>query len=325
MFNGLKKPFGSDNAHPIGGDMNIKGKKIWMNGEFVDWNDANIHIMVQTLHYGLGAFEGIRCYKLHDGRSSIFRLDKHMRRMFDTAKIILLEPPYSKREASEACAETVRANGYSECYLRPIMYVDAGGMGLGAINRTSLAIAAWEWGTYLGEGALENGIRVKISSFNRHHINVGMVQGKINGQYVTSILAKREIMAAGYDEAIMLDTNGYVAEGSGENLFAIRDGVIYTAPINSPILPGITRNTILQLARERNYDIREERFTRDFLYICDEVFLTGTAAEVTPVREVDDRNVGSGKRGPITQELQNAYFDAVRGRDEKHQDWLFVI
>lgn len=300
-------------------------KKVWMDGKLVDWNDANVHIMTHTLHYGVGAFEGIRCYKLDNGKSAIFRLKPHIRRLFDGLKILAMDEPYTLDEVMKASVDVVKANGLSECYLRPIMYCSEGSMGLAAVNKTRLAIPLWKWGVYLGDGALERGIRVCISSFNRHHVNIGMVQGKIIGQYVPSILAKRAALAAGYEEAIMLDTNGYVAEGTGENIFAIRDGIIRTPPMSSPILPGVTRNTAIQLASEMDLEIREEVFTRDFLYLCDEIFLTGTAAEITPVREVDNRQIGSGRAGPITLKMQKAYFDAVHGRDERHLNWLTLI
>lgn len=300
-------------------------KKVWMDGKFVDWKDARVPILTVTLHYGMGTFEGIRCYKLVGGRSGIFRLDAHIRRLFDGLKILAMKPPYTEEEIIKACVETVRVNGLPECYIRPLMYMGDGAMGLNAFNPTRAAIAVWKWGVYLGEGALENGIRAKVSSFNRHHVNVAMVQGKIIGQYITSILAKREALAAGYDEAIMLDTRGYVAECSGENLFAVRDGVIRTPPTSSPILPGITRDSIITLAREMNMDVREETFTRDYLYLCDEVFLAGTAAEVTPVREIDDRPVGSGKAGLMTRSLQKVFFDVVGGADERHSNWIAIV
>ena len=300
-------------------------KKVWMDGEMVDWKDANVHIMTHALHYGIGAFEGIRCYKLANGTSAIFRLKRHIRRLFDGLKILNMAPEWTQDQIIDACIKVVRANGLPECYLRPIMYTGSGEMGLSAVNRTQAAIPVWKWGAYLGEGALEAGVRAKISSFNRYHVNVGMVQGKITGQYVTSILAKREAIKAGYDEAIMLDTQGYVAECSGENLFAVRDGVIYTAPTSSPILPGVTRDTVITLAREHDLDLREQLFTRDFLYLCDEVFCTGTAAEITPVREVDDRTIGAGRPGPVTQRHQKVFFDAVHGKDERHLGWLTAI
>lgn len=300
-------------------------KKVWMNGTFVEWKDANVHILTHALHYGFGVFEGMRCYKLSSGGSAIFRLDLHVRRLFDGLKILTLEPPCSPEQMMAACLETVRVNGLEECYVRPIVYCGEGTMGLSAMNPAKAAIVAWKWGEYLGKGALENGIRAIVSSFNRHHVNVGMVQGKIIGQYITSILAKREAMNLGYQEAIMLDTQGYVAEGTGENIFAARDGVILTPPTMSPILPGVTRDSVIRIARDAGYEVQEETFTRDFLYICDEVFFTGTAAEITPVSEIDNRRVGDGKPGPITKRLQEAYFDAVRGSDARYEEWLFKL
>jgi branched-chain amino acid aminotransferase len=240
-------------------------------------------------------------------------------------KILTLEPHVTPEEMIEACLETVRVNDLDECYVRPIAFCGEGTMGLSAMNPTRAAIVAWKWGEYLGDGALEKGIRTVVSSFNRHHVNVGMVQGKIIGQYITSILAKREAMSMGYEEAIMLDTQGYVAEGTGENIFAVRDGVIYTPPTTSPILPGVTRDSVIDLARGAEMELREETFTRDFLYICDETFLTGTAAEITPVREIDNRQIGEGKPGPVTKCLQKAFFDVVRGRDERHSEWLAIV
>jgi len=296
-----------------------------MDGEFVDNSDARVSVMSQTLHYGFGTFEGIRCYKLASGGAAIFRLKEHAQRMFNGLKILKMDNPFTLEQFIDAHIKTVKVNEFDECYLRPIMYCDAGSFGLAAVNRTRAAIVAREWGAYLGEGALENGIRAKISSFNRHHVNVGMVQGKICGQYTTSILAKREAIAGGYQEAIMLDTMGYVAEGTGENIFVVKDGVIITPPITSPILPGITRDTIIHVARNMNMEVREDKFTRDFVYLCDEVFVVGTAAEVTPVREVDDRPIGTGKPGPITQRLQKAYFDIVRGKDDYYKHWLSKI
>lgn len=296
-----------------------------MDGAFVNWQDANVHILTHALHYGFGVFEGMRCYKLSNGGSAVFRLDLHIRRLFDGLKILSLAPPVSPDEMMEACLETVRINGLEECYIRPIVYCGEGTMGLSANNPARAAVAAWKWGEYLGKGALESGIRAVVSSFNRHHVNVGMVQGKIIGQYITSILAKREAMNMGYEEAIMLDTQGYVAEGTGENVFAVRDGVVFTPPTTSPILPGVTRDSVLALLEAMDVEVREETFTRDFLYICDEVFFTGTAAEITPVSEIDNRRVGEGKPGPITKRLQGAYFDAVRGGDERYADWIFRI
>lgn len=300
-------------------------KKIWLDGEFVDWKDANVHILTHSLHYGAGVFEGIRCYELSNGSSAIFRLKRHVRRLFDGMKILSMAPTFTEDQIADACVKTAEASGLKACYIRPLAFLGDGEMGVSVVNKTRIAIIAWKWGAYLGDGSHDRGVRAKVSSFNRHHVNVGMVQGKITGQYVSSILAKREVLKAGYEEAIMLDTAGHVAECSGENIFAIRDGIIRTPPETSPILPGITRNTVIQLAHEMEMDVREETFTRDFLYIADEVFVTGTAAEITPVREIDDRKIGTGKPGPLTQRLQKVYSDAVRGNSERHAKWLTLI
>lgn len=302
-----------------------KTKKIWLDGEFVDWDNANVHILTHTLHYGMGTFEGIRCYKCVNGNPAIFKLREHIQRMLNGLKILTMESPYTCDQLIAASIEAVKINGLKECYIRPVMFCGDGAMGLYARNPTRVAIIIWPWGAYLGDEALSKGIRAKVSSFNRHHVNVGMVQGKIIGQYVSSILAKREVVAAGYDEAIMLDVNGYVAEASGENIFAIRDGVIRTPPLSSPILAGITRDSVITLAKDMNLELREETFTRDFLYLCDEVFLTGTAAEITPVREIDNRVIGEGKPGKFTLKLQKMFFDVIRGNNEKYKHWLTPI
>ena len=317
--------------HPIwisgeGGDVGIETDKIWLDGELVDYADATVHVLTHTLHYGLGAFEGIRCYRQQDGRSAIFRLGDHIRRLIETCKIATIDAPYDRQDLEQACLQTVRANGSGDCYLRPVVFLGHGEMGLSATsNDVRVAVITWPWGAYLGDEGLEHGIRAKISSFNRHHVNAAMVKGKINGQYVNSILAKREVMSSGYDEAIMLNTEGYISEASGENIFLVRNGTIYTTPLGSSILAGITRRTLLQLAEDRGYELIAQRFTRDFLYVADEIFMTGTAAEVTPVREVDDRCIGTGKPGPITKELQKAYFDTVKGRDNDHPEWLTIV
>lgn len=302
-----------------------KTKKIWFDGKFVNWDDANVHVLTHTLHYGLGVFEGMRCYKCSDSSSAIFRLREHIKRMMGGLKILAMKSPYTEDEIVDACIKTVEVNGLKECYVRPIMFCGDGAMGLYAVNPTRAAVIVWPWGAYLGDSALDKGVRAKISSFNRHHVNVQMVQGKIIGQYVTSILAKREVIQMGYDEAIMLDVNGYVAEGTGENIFVVRNGVIRTPPFSSPILAGITRDSVLCLARDMGLDVREETFTRDYLYLCDEVFMTGTAAEITPIREVDDREINGGHPGPITQKLQKAFFDAVRGNNLQHKEWLAKV
>jgi branched-chain amino acid aminotransferase len=296
-------------------------EKIWMDGSFVAWKDATVHVLTHSLHYGLAAFEGIRCYKGKDG-SSIFRLPEHVERLFESAHIAMLDIPYDRKQITDAIIETVRVNRLEACYIRPLIYIGYGVMGLyPGENPIRTSIAAWRWGTYLGEEALSKGIQAKISSFTRHHVNIAMTRAKISGQYVNSILAKCEVKAAGYDEAIMLDPDGYVAEGTGENVFVVRRGKLKTPPMAS-ILEGITRDSILQLARERNIPVIEERLTRDDLYVAEEVFLTGTAAEVTPVREIDGRRIGAGVAGPVTTQLQQAFFSIVRGEDSAHAKWL---
>lgn len=295
-----------------------------MDGAFVDWADASVHVLTHSLHYGLAAFEGIRCYEGQKG-SAIFRLQDHVNRLFESAHITMMPMPYMKKEVSEAIIETVRVNQLASCYIRPLAYVGFGAMGLyPGDNPINLAIAAWPWGSYLGEEALANGIRAKISSFTRHHVNVSMTRAKISGYYVNSILAKWEAKKSGYEECILLDPDGYVAEGTGENVFIVSKGVLKTTPLTS-ILDGITRNSILALARAKNISVVEERFTRDAMYVADEIFLTGTAAEVTPVRELDDRTIGAGKPGPITQALQRDFFRIVRGEDPTYANWLTPI
>ncbi|MCA9470752.1 MAG: branched-chain amino acid transaminase [Nitrospirales bacterium] len=304
--------------------MLVPSQKIWMDGEFVDWNDASVHILTHSLHYGLSAFEGIRCYQGEHG-SAIFRLKEHVDRLFESAHITMMPVPFSKKEVSEAIVETVRVNELKSCYIRPILYIGYGEMGLyPGNNPIQLAIAAWPWGTYLGEDALSNGIRAKISSFTRHHVNVSMTRAKISGYYVNSILAKWEAKKSGYAECILLDPDGYVAEGTGENVFIVNKGILKTTPLTS-ILEGITRNFILELAKAKNIPVLEERFTRDAMYVADEIFLTGTAAEVTPVRELDDRAIGEGRRGPITSALQRSFFDIVEGKDPAYSHWLTPV
>lgn len=306
--------------------MGIESDKIWLDGELVNYEDARVHILTHTLHYGLGAFEGIRCYQRADGRSAIFRLSAHIKRLVQTCDIATMKLEWSQEEIERACVETVSANGFADCYIRPVAFLGHGEMGLAAMsNKVRLSVICWKWGSYLGDEGLSKGIRAKISSFNRHHVNASMVKGKINGQYVNSILAKREVKAEGYDEAIMLDTEGYISEASGENVFLVIGSKIYTTPIGSSILGGITRDTVLTLAAERDIPVIEQRFTRDMLYCADELFMTGTAAEVTPVREVDRRTIGTGEPGPVTRELQDAYFDQVRGEATDHLEWLTFV
>lgn len=301
-----------------------KTKKIWMDGKLVDWDDATVHVLTHTLHYGLGVFEGIRCYETKSG-SAIFRLDEHVDRLFDSAQIFLIEIPFSREEIRDAIINTVKANKMRECYIRPLVYIGYGAMGLyPKENPISVSIAVWPWGAYLGEKGLENGIKVKTSSFIRNHVNSNMSRGKVCGYYVNSQLAKREAISCGYDEAILLDTEGYVAEGSGENIFIVRRGILKTTPLTS-ILEGITRDSIMSIAVDKGVRVVEERFSRDELYIAEEAFFTGTAAEVTPIREVDGRVVGSGGRGKITEKLQSAFFDIVKGKNKKYGSWLTHI
>jgi branched-chain amino acid aminotransferase len=299
-----------------------KVSKIWMDGKLIPWEEANVHILTHSLHYGLAVFEGIRCYLGHDGRSAVFRLREHVDRLFDSAQIGDIKIPYSKREISEACKETLRANRLKEGYIRPIVFIGEGVMGVyPGDNPIQVAIITWSWGAYLGEEALEKGIRVKVSSYTRHHVNVMMTKAKICGNYVNSVLAKREAMKMGYDEALMLDTEGYVSEASGENIFMVKNGVFKTTPLTS-ILPGITRDSVIQIAKAKKITLLEERFTRDELYTAQEAFFTGTAAELTPIREVDDRSIGNGKPGPVTRELQAAFFDIVKGKYPEYREWL---
>ena len=300
----------------------VTGERIWLDGRFVDWEDAQVHILTHTLHYGLGVFEGIRCYKSDDGRSSVFQLHAHVRRLFASAHINLIEIPFTPEEIQTAVLETLRANHLDEGYIRPLVFIGDGAMGLNpADNPIRVSIIAWAWGKYLGEEGMERGIRAKVSTFSRHHVNSKMTKGKTCGDYVNSILAKREALLDGYDEAIMLDTQGMVSEASGENLFLVRNDRLLTPPLPT-VLDGITRNSVIQLARDKGIEVTEVALTRDDLYIADELFLTGTAAEVTPVREVDHRAIGSGARGPMTRLLQSAFFDVVSGRDSKYERWL---
>jgi branched-chain amino acid aminotransferase len=300
-----------------------KLKKIWMDGEMLDWDQAQVHVLTHSLHYGVGAFEGIRAYKRKDGQTYVFRLREHVDRLFDSCKLVLLTPKLTREQVAAACSAVLRANDLEEGYLRPMVYMGEGAMGIYAPNNpVCTSVIAWKWGAYLGEEALRNGIRCKISAFARHHINVSLAKAKMTGQYANSVLAKREAKFGGYDEAIMLDTHGYVSEGSGENIFVVKKGILYTPDLSSSILEGITRDTIMTLAREEGIPVVEGRITRDQLWLADEVFLTGTAAEVTPVREVDNRAIGEGTAGPITKRLQARFFDIVRGGDNSHPEWL---
>ncbi len=300
-----------------------KGKKIWFNGKLVPWDEAKVHVLTHTLHYGVAVFEGIRCYKTHDGRCAVFRLKDHTKRFFYSAKIMLMDIPYTEDEINNAVIETLKANKIDEGYIRPVAVIGDGAIGVNpADNPVHVAIAAIFWGAYLGEEALKKGVRVKTSSYTRHHVNAAMTKGKVSGNYVNSVLAKKEALADGYDEALLLDKEGYVAEASGENIFIVKDGVIITPPKGS-ILPGITRETIMILAKDLGYEVREEYFTRDEIYTADEAFFTGTAAEVTPIRELDNRVIGKGTPGEITMRLQKEYFDLVHGKIEKYHHWLY--
>lgn len=298
---------------------------IWMDGQMVDWRGATTHVLSHTLHYGMGVFEGVRAYKTEQG-TAIFRLKDHTDRLFRSAHILGMKMPFDKATISEAQRAAVRENNLASGYIRPMAFFGPEAMGISAKTlKTHVIVAAWAWGAYMGEEALTRGIRVKTSSFARHHVNITMCKAKANGNYMNSILAHQEAAQDGYDEALLLDVDGFVAEGSGENIFIIRKGKLYTPDLTAA-LEGITRETIIQLAKEElGLEIIEKRITRDEVYSADEAFFTGTAAEVTPIRELDNRAIGEGKRGPITEQLQKLYFDVVHGRSAKHQDWLTLV
>jgi len=297
---------------------------IWLDGEFVPWREAKVHVLTHTLHYGMGVFEGQRAYKTAAG-TAIFRLEEHTDRLFRSAHILQMKIPFSKDEINRATCAVVRDNGLESAYIRPMCFYGSEGMGLRADNlRVHVMIAAWPWGAYLGQEALEKGIRIRTSSYTRHHVNITMCKAKANGNYMNSMLALQEALSCGYDEALLLDAEGFVAEGSGENFFMVRDGVLYTPELTSA-LDGITRATIITLAEEAGIPVREKRITRDEVYIADEAFFTGSAAEVTPIRELDDRVIGAGCRGPVTEQLQKQYFDLVHGRLDRHRDWLTLV
>lgn len=299
-----------------------KVEKIWLDGTMVPWDEAKVHVLTHTLHYGMGVFEGIRCYEGADGRSAIFRLKDHIERLYDSANILLMKIPYEIGTLLEACKEIFRINKLKAGYLRPLVFMGDGEMGLHATsNPIRVAIIAWPWGTYLGDEGVKHGIRAKISSYTRHHINATMTKSKAVANYVNSILAKREAMMAGYEETVMLDTQGHVSEASGENLFYVKKGRIYTPPTTSA-LQGITRDTVIELLKDSGRVVEERLCSRDDLYIADEIFLTGTAAEITPVRELDHRQIGPGKPGPITQWVQKTYFELVKGKYPQHKEWL---
>ncbi|WP_157670076.1 branched-chain amino acid transaminase [Chitinibacter sp. GC72] len=297
---------------------------IWYDGKLVDWRDATTHVLTHTLHYGMGVFEGVRAYETPKG-TAIFRLQDHTERLLNSAKIFQMNIGYSAEELNEAQKTVVRENKLKSCYLRPLSFIGSEKLGIAATNNTiHTIVAAWPWGAYLGEDGLTKGIRVKTSSFTRHHVNVSMVRAKASGYYINSIMAHQEAAADGYDEALLLDTEGYASEGAGENLFIVKKGIIYTPDVAS-CLDGITRNTVLTLAAEEGFTVVQKRITRDEIYTADEAFFTGTAAEVTPIRELDNRPIGAGTRGPITERLQKRYFDCVKGLDPKHEDWLTLV
>ncbi|KDP85425.1 branched-chain amino acid transaminase [Cupriavidus basilensis] len=298
--------------------------KIWMDGKLIEWRDAKIHVLTHTLHYGMGVFEGVRAYKTPAG-TAIFRLKEHTRRLFNSAKIFQMQIPFDEATLAAAQLEVVKANQLESCYIRPLVWIGSEKLGVSARGNTiHVAIAAWPWGAYLGEEGMERGIRVKTSSFTRHHVNVSLVRAKASGYYINSILANQEATSLGYDEALLLDTEGYVSEGSGENVFVVRNGVIYTPDLAS-CLDGITRDAILTIAHDLGIEVREKRITRDEVYCSDEAFFTGTAAEVTPIRELDDRVIGEGRRGPVTKRIQDAFFAAVGGTSEQYKHWLTLV
>ncbi|MBV1930981.1 MAG: branched-chain amino acid transaminase [Porticoccaceae bacterium] len=299
--------------------------KIWFDGELVPWRDAKVHVLTHTLHYGMGVFEGVRAYKTESHGTAIFRLKEHTQRMFNSAKIIGMNMPFEIDDINQAQRTVVRENNLEEGYLRPMAFLGSEAMGLRADGlSTHLIVAAWEWPSYMSPEALEKGIRIHTSSYTRHHVNITMCKAKANGNYMNSMMALREALDNGYDEALLLDVEGYVAEGSGENIFIVRDNVLYTPELTS-CLDGITRGTVIQLAQEQGYEVREKRITRDEVYIADEAFFTGTAAEVLPICEMDNRTIGCGARGPVTGLLQGLYFDAVRGRNNDHPEWLAPV
>ena len=306
--------------------MSDRDGKIWMDGQMVDWRDAKIHVLTHTLHYGCGAFEGVRAYKTADGGTSIFRLEEHTDRLFNSAKILRMQIPFSKAEVMEAQKAAVRENGLESAYIRPLTWIGDKKLGVSPKGNTiHLMVAAWLWGAYLGEEGLKRGIRVKTSSYTRHHVNITMTQAKAVSNYTNSILANMEVTDEGYDEALLLDVSGFVSEGAGENIFVIKNGVIYTPDLSAGALNGITRNTVFHIAKDLGLEIVQKRITRDEVYIADEAFFTGTAAEVTPIRELDRIELGEGSRGPITEKIQSAFFDIVGGKNAKYAHWLSKV
>jgi branched-chain amino acid aminotransferase len=299
--------------------------KIWMDGELVDWRDANVHVLSHAIHYGSGVFEGIRAYETSRG-AAVWHLEEHLKRLFRSAKLYHMDIPYSVEAITEGVKDVIRANGLHACYVRPLVLRGYGEMGVNPLNApVNVVIAVWPWGAYLGEDALEQGVRIKISSWRRNSQNSLPAAAKATGQYINSVLAKVESLKAGYDEAIMLNEAGMITDGSGENVFVLRDGVLFTPPISAGCLDGITRQSVMAIARDLGYEVREENLVRTDLYNADEAFFTGTAAEITPIREVDDRVVGEGHRGPVTKELQGAFFSATKGETERYASWLTYV
>lgn len=297
---------------------------IWYDGKMVDWRDAKLHVLTHTLHYGMGVFEGVRAYKTNAG-TAIFRLKEHTTRLFNSAKIFQMAIPYSFDEILQAQLATVRQNKLESCYIRPLAWIGSEKMGVSPKGNTiHVAIAVWPWGAYLGEDGIAKGIRIKTSSYSRHHVNVSLVRAKASGYYINSILANQEVTANGYDEALLLDTDGYVSEGAGENVFIVKNGKLYTPDLAS-CLDGITRDSVITMARDLGIEVIEKRITRDEMYCADEAFFTGTAAEITPIRELDDRIIGAGSRGPVTEKLQSLFFDVVAGKSEKYAHWLSAV
>jgi len=299
--------------------------KIWIDGQMVEWRDAKIHVLSHTLHYGCGVFEGVRAYNTVNG-TAIFRLQEHTERLFNSAKILRMKLPFTQEEANQAQIDVVRANQLESCYLRPLSWIGSEKLGVSPKgNKIHLMVAAWAWGAYLGEEGLKRGIRVKTSSYTRHHVNITMTQAKAVSNYTNSILANMEATDDGYDEALLLDASGFVSEGAGENIFVVKNGVIYTPDLSAGALNGITRNTVFAIAKDLGLDIVQKRITRDEVYIADEAFFTGTAAEVTPIRELDRIEIGIGSRGPITEKIQTAFFDIVNGRNPRYAHWLTAV
>ncbi|HEX2424461.1 MAG TPA: branched-chain amino acid transaminase [Actinomycetota bacterium] len=300
-------------------------EKIWMDGGLVDWQDATVHVLSHAVHYGSGVFEGIRCYETKDG-PAVWHLDEHVKRLFRSAKLYHMDIPFAPEAIGDAIRDTIRANGLTSCYVRPLVFRGYGEMGVNPLNApVNVTIAVWPWGAYLGDEALERGVRVKISSWRRNDQNSMPSSAKATGQYINGVLAKVESLKAGYDEAIMLNQAGFLTDGSGENVFVVRGGTLFTPPISAGCLDGITRASVMAIATDLGYETREENLTRTDLYNADEAFFTGTAAEVTPIREVDDRVVGEGMRGPITKEIQGAFFAATKGEIERYASWLAPV